>query len=250
MAAYYKKIKGKRLDSHMITMADRAVKGRGDGRISLADAKKLLHAVKDSKNYTEVEKATMRHIRDKYRFSGDADKWFRSQVRSWAAAKSAAAPRTAKKAPAKAREIPSRERREFPENIPAPRLPAAGEKKGRFPKKAALLVLLLLVVAGALFYFFPGLRSLYEREGGVTAPETKAENVLSEEEALKQGFYIVKYGDTLIRIAEHLTGDYRNWKSLFEANRDVLKSPVLIFPGQRLKIAGVIELKKDLTELK
>lgn len=250
MATYYKKIKGKRLDSHMIAMADRAVKGRGDGRISLADAKKLLQAVKDSKNYTDVEKATMRHIRDRYRFSGDADRWFRNQVQSWAATKSAAAPRAAKKAPAKAREIPSRERREFQENIPVPKLPAAGAKKGRFPKKAALLVLLLLVIAGALFYFFPRLRTLTERDGGVTAPETKVKEALSEEEALKQGFYAVKYGDTLIRIAEHLTGDYRNWKSLFEANRDVLKSPVLIFPGQRLKIAGVIELKKDLTELK
>jgi len=244
MATYYKKIKGKRLDSRLIAMADRAVKGRGDGRISLADAKKLLHAVKDSKSYTDVEKATMRHIRDGYRFSADADRWFRMQIRSWAAAKGAAAG-AARKARAGRKEPAMAYRREEEEALLAPAPAATRAKRRSFPAKAALLVLLLLVLAGALIYLFPRLRPLFERRAGLTAPETAVRESLGEEEALRRGFYIVRYGDTLIRIAEHLTGDYRNWKPLFEANRDVLKSPVLIFPGQRLKIAGVIELKKD-----
>lgn len=248
MATYYKKIKGKRLDSRLIAMAERAVKGRGDGRISLADAKKLLSSVKDSKSYTDVEKATMRHIRDRYRFSADADRWFRRQIRSWAAAKGAA-PGASRKARAGRKEPAMAYRREE-EALLAPAPAEARARKGRFPAKAALLVLLLLVLSGALIYFFPRLRPLFERRGGVRAPETEVGESLGEEDALRQGFYIVRYGDTLIRIAEHLTGDYRNWKPLFEANRDVLKSPVLIFPGQRLKIAGVIELKKDPSDTK
>jgi hypothetical protein len=90
MAAYYTKIKGKNYDRRMITTAMRAVKGRGDGRISLQDAKKLLGSVKDASGYSDVEKRTMKYIRDKYAFTPEANKWFRTEVSKWAAVKGAA----------------------------------------------------------------------------------------------------------------------------------------------------------------
>ena len=86
---YYIVMEGVKCDRKMIELAEGAVAGAGDGRISLDDAKYLLAAVKDANLYTDVEKATMRYVRDNYRFTEAADKWFRTEIRRWAATRSA-----------------------------------------------------------------------------------------------------------------------------------------------------------------
>jgi hypothetical protein len=43
--------------------------------------------VKDSGEYTDVEKDTMEYIRDNFKWTEGADEWFRSQIASWAATK-------------------------------------------------------------------------------------------------------------------------------------------------------------------
>ncbi|APV51864.1 peptidoglycan-binding protein [Betaproteobacteria bacterium GR16-43] len=48
--------------------------------------------------------------------------------------------------------------------------------------------------------------------------------------------YEVKSGDSLSKIAKHEYGDGNAWKIIFEANKDILKDPNKIFPGQKLKI--------------
>jgi nucleoid-associated protein YgaU len=48
--------------------------------------------------------------------------------------------------------------------------------------------------------------------------------------------YTVVKGDNLSKIAKHFYGNANEWKRIFEANRDVLKDPDKIFPGQQLKI--------------
>jgi len=48
--------------------------------------------------------------------------------------------------------------------------------------------------------------------------------------------YIVKPGDSLSKIAKELLGDANRWKEIFEANKDTLKDPNLIHPGQELRI--------------
>jgi nucleoid-associated protein YgaU len=48
--------------------------------------------------------------------------------------------------------------------------------------------------------------------------------------------YVVKSGDTLSKIAKQEYGNANSWNRIFEANRDVLKDPDKIFPGQTLKI--------------
>lgn len=85
--SYYKVIDGKKYDREMLEIADRATQGKGDGRISVDDAKKLIEAVKDGGRYTEVEKETMAYIRENYKFTDEADAWFRSEIRKWAASK-------------------------------------------------------------------------------------------------------------------------------------------------------------------
>ncbi len=85
--SYYKNIDGKNYDREMLEIADEAVAGVGDGRISLEDAQKLLGAVKDANKYTDIEKATMKFIRENYRFTYASDQWFRKEIRKWAAKK-------------------------------------------------------------------------------------------------------------------------------------------------------------------
>jgi nucleoid-associated protein YgaU len=48
--------------------------------------------------------------------------------------------------------------------------------------------------------------------------------------------YTVAAGDSLSKISKKLYGDANQWKRIFEANRDQLKNPDLIHPGQKLKI--------------
>ena len=48
--------------------------------------------------------------------------------------------------------------------------------------------------------------------------------------------YTVVAGDNLSKIAKRFYGDANQWKRIFEANRDIIKNPDLIHPGQTLKI--------------
>jgi len=70
--------------------------------------------------------------------------------------------------------------------------------------------------------------TLYVKAGGSsTAPEPHAAN---------ERLYTVKAGDSLSKIAKHEYGDANAWPKIFEANKDILKDPNKIFPGQKLKI--------------
>ena len=48
--------------------------------------------------------------------------------------------------------------------------------------------------------------------------------------------YIVVAGDSLSRIAKREYGDANAWNRIYEANRDIIKDPDLIYPGQTLEI--------------
>ncbi|MEQ8472312.1 MAG: hypothetical protein RIC35_14060 [Marinoscillum sp.] len=83
--SYYKQIDGKRYKAITLKMADEAIEGQGDGRISMEDAEKIFATISDGKAYTQVEKHTMRYLRDHYKWTEGADDLFRTKVRSWAA---------------------------------------------------------------------------------------------------------------------------------------------------------------------
>lgn len=48
--------------------------------------------------------------------------------------------------------------------------------------------------------------------------------------------YTVQRGDSLSRIAQAHYGDANEWPRIYEANRDLIKDPDLIYPGQTLTI--------------
>ena len=52
----------------------------------------------------------------------------------------------------------------------------------------------------------------------------------------KVEYYIIKKGDTLSAIAKQFYGKPNDYPRIFEANREVIKDPNLIFPGQKIRI--------------
>jgi nucleoid-associated protein YgaU len=50
--------------------------------------------------------------------------------------------------------------------------------------------------------------------------------------------YTVKAGDSLSKIALALTGDLNNWKAIYAANKDTIKDPNVVRPGQVIRIPG------------
>ena len=48
--------------------------------------------------------------------------------------------------------------------------------------------------------------------------------------------YEVVAGDSLSKIAKREYGNASEWKRIYEANRDILKDPDKIYPGQKLNI--------------
>ncbi|MDT8406140.1 MAG: peptidoglycan-binding protein LysM [Methylococcales bacterium] len=64
-------------------------------------------------------------------------------------------------------------------------------------------------------------------ETAITTPLTEPDNVT---------FHIIKSGDTLSKIAKDVYGNANLYPKIFEANREVIKDPNLIFPGQKIRL--------------
>jgi nucleoid-associated protein YgaU len=61
-------------------------------------------------------------------------------------------------------------------------------------------------------------------------------NVQSGSSSTATKIYEVKSGDSLSKIAKAEYGNANEWNRIYEANRDILKDPDKIYPGQKLKI--------------
>ncbi len=87
MSEYYKKIKGKNYDRHLLDLADELTAARKSGKLIKDDAQDLYDALADANRYTDVEKRTMAYIRKYYKFTEAGDTKLRGLVRSWASKK-------------------------------------------------------------------------------------------------------------------------------------------------------------------
>ena len=54
-----------------------------------------------------------------------------------------------------------------------------------------------------------------------------------------EGEHRVRSGETLSEIAARTLGDSSLWPAIYEANRDQIKDPARVYPGQRLTIPQV-----------
>ena len=61
-------------------------------------------------------------------------------------------------------------------------------------------------------------------------------NGLDAAHAEAEGTYLVQPGQTLWHIAAEVAGDPYLWPLLYRANRDQIKDPSLLYPGQELTI--------------
>ena len=64
-------------------------------------------------------------------------------------------------------------------------------------------------------------------------------------ESVNQSFetYTVGKNDTLQKISKKFYGTTKNWTKIYQANKDVLRGPDKLYPGQTLKIPSSPELK-------
>ena len=71
---------------------------------------------------------------------------------------------------------------------------------------------------------------------GVT--EVSAENIIAPGPAPGQRveYYVILKGDTLSKIAKQYLGNAMDYPKIFEANREVIKDPDMIYPGQKIRI--------------
>jgi nucleoid-associated protein YgaU len=70
--------------------------------------------------------------------------------------------------------------------------------------------------------------------GSTTAPASAGDAPLAKPASPRT--YTVAAGDSLSKIAKKFYGDANKWQRIFDANRDIIKNPDLIKPGQVLKI--------------
>ncbi len=68
----------------------------------------------------------------------------------------------------------------------------------------------------------------------VEVAEVISEPEVAETEETK--YYTIQKNDTLQKISHKFYGTTRNWNSIYEANKDVLKNPDRLYPGVEIKI--------------
>jgi nucleoid-associated protein YgaU len=69
---------------------------------------------------------------------------------------------------------------------------------------------------------------------GVT--QVVADNLQAPPQKAKVDYYVIKSGDTLSKLAKQYYGNAQEYPRLFEANREVIQDPNLIYPGQKIRI--------------
>jgi len=66
--------------------------------------------------------------------------------------------------------------------------------------------------------------------------EVKADGLSAPPQQAKVDYYVIQKGDSLSAIAKRYYGNANDYPRIFEANREVIKNPDLIYPGQKIRI--------------
>jgi nucleoid-associated protein YgaU len=72
--------------------------------------------------------------------------------------------------------------------------------------------------------------------GNISGVEKVDENLTVKESAPPAQYHTVAKGDTLSAIAKKFYGDANKYRTIFEANKPMLKDPDKIYPGQMLRV--------------
>ena len=66
--------------------------------------------------------------------------------------------------------------------------------------------------------------------------EVKADELDAPAQTVEVTYYEIAKGDSLWKIAEKFYGNGSKYTGIFEENREVIKDPDLIYPGQKIRI--------------
>jgi len=66
--------------------------------------------------------------------------------------------------------------------------------------------------------------------------EVRADDVVAPPQTVEVEYYEIQKGDSLWKIAKAFYGDGNKYNLIFEANKEVIKDPDLIYPGQMIRI--------------
>lgn len=66
--------------------------------------------------------------------------------------------------------------------------------------------------------------------------EVKADGVNAPPQPAPVEYYVIQKGDSLSAIAKRYYGNAKDYPRIFDANREVIKNPDLIYPGQKIRI--------------
>lgn len=66
--------------------------------------------------------------------------------------------------------------------------------------------------------------------------QVSADQMTAPPQTDKIDYYVIQKGDTLSAIAKKFLGNANDYTKLFEANREVIKDPDHIYPGQKIRI--------------
>jgi nucleoid-associated protein YgaU len=77
---------------------------------------------------------------------------------------------------------------------------------------------------------------VWDRIKKVSGWESEISADIKVEKTDVYGFWVVQAGDSLSKIAKDVYDNAGKYMKIFEANKDVLKDPNLIHPGQKLKL--------------
>lgn len=66
--------------------------------------------------------------------------------------------------------------------------------------------------------------------------EVKADELSAPESVKEVEYYVIQRGDTLSALAKKHYGKASEYPRIFEANREVIKNPDLIYVGQKIRI--------------
>lgn len=83
-----------------------------------------------------------------------------------------------------------------------------------------------------------------QKESPIVKIKEKISQVLKTKETPEQRTYTTRKGDTLQKISRRFYGTTKKWPLLYKTNKDNLKNPDKIYPGQVLIIPEVGQYKK------
>ena len=85
---------------------------------------------------------------------------------------------------------------------------------------------------GLMDFFKKGKEKPVERHPPGTGETTRP----SQPTATPARDYTIRSGDSLSKIAKEFYGNAADWQKIYQANKDTIKDPNLIYPGQKIKI--------------